>query len=250
MKHKSGWSLMLLGALLLAACGGISAVEGKLVDWNGKPVGGVKIIASQVQPVKGYEQIEAVTRSDGTFELDGLYASSAYVLKPSSDKWTCGTSLSLESPSKNQTTVLSAPIKIDRAFSKSNGSLVTNLFTGATRFVVSADGMIADSETGLEWVVGPDRQMDLPQAEQWVAMCNVAGGGWRMPTREELKTLYLNGVGSRNMDPAFKITGWRVLAKSSNESGELGFDFGPGIWHDRHGAMDNRVFGVRSHLRS
>ena len=45
-----------------------SYAEGKVVDWNGKPVAGVKIIATQKeQPVKGYEQAETVTGSDGTF---------------------------------------------------------------------------------------------------------------------------------------------------------------------------------------
>ena len=55
---------ILLLVLALAACGGgkHSAVEGKLIDWNGKPVAGVKITAAQVQPIKGYEQFEATTK--------------------------------------------------------------------------------------------------------------------------------------------------------------------------------------------
>lgn len=84
MKHRLAWVMMLLLTLWLAACNGgrQSAVEGKLVDWNGQPVAGVKIMASQVQPIKGYEQFEAVTKSDGTFHLRGLFPSSVYVLKP------------------------------------------------------------------------------------------------------------------------------------------------------------------------
>ena len=48
---------------------------------------------------------------------------------------------------------------------------ITSPFT--VRFMVSSDGAIADSRTGLEWVVGPDRDMNYAQAEQWVANCKV-----------------------------------------------------------------------------
>jgi hypothetical protein len=58
MKRGLAWVLMVFLVFGLGACseGKQSAVEGKLVDWNGKPVAGVKITASQVQPIKGYEQ--------------------------------------------------------------------------------------------------------------------------------------------------------------------------------------------------
>jgi len=38
----------------------------------------------------------------------------------------------------------------------------------------------------------------------------VAGGGWRMPTRQELSALYQKGIGKRNMDFGFKTTGGAV----------------------------------------
>ena len=67
MKHR--FALILLLTVWLSACGGgkQSAIEGKLVDASGAPVAGVKITASQVQPLKGYEQFEAVTKADGSF---------------------------------------------------------------------------------------------------------------------------------------------------------------------------------------
>ena len=66
MKKLTVCVVVLAIAVFMAACGGgkQSAVEGKLVDWNGDPVAGVKITASQVQPIKGYEQFEAVTSAD------------------------------------------------------------------------------------------------------------------------------------------------------------------------------------------
>ncbi len=226
-----------------------SAVEGKLVDWKDNPVAGVKIFASQVKPIKGYEQFEAVTKSDGTFRLNGLFPSSAYVLKPLSDKWTCKTKIRLNSAPQNETAMLPACMVIRQAFSKSGGSLVIDLATGATRFTVSSDGVISDSETRLEWVVGPDKDTTYMQVSQWVASCKTAGGGWRMPGRNELKTLYLKGIGKRNMDPAFKITGWWVWAEHSSSSSVWGYAFlhGPGGWSGRPTSGDGgRGFAVRS----
>jgi hypothetical protein len=250
MKKFSVIILVLVIALLMAGCGSgkQSAVEGKLVDWNGEPVSGVKITASQVQPIKGYEQFEAVTGADGSFRIRGLFPSSQYVLKPWSDKWTANIEINLDSASQDETAVLPNPMKIAQAFSKKGGSLVMDLTTGATRFTVSEDGVIADSQTRLEWIVGPDSDTNYPDAEQWVANCNVAGGNWRKPTQKELATLYQKGIGDRNMDPAFRTTGWLVWAEphGSSTAWHFHFDSGRGIWVGRGRSSGTRVFGVRS----
>ncbi len=249
--HSKKW-LTVAAVLVLAGCGGGKqvAVEGKLVDWNGKPVVGVKITASQVQPIKGYEQFEAVTRSDGTFRLRGLFPSSVYVLKPWSDKWTTNTAVRIQTAPQGETSVLPAPMKIARAYSK-GGREVGDLATGATRFTVSSEGVITDSKTGLQWVVGPDRNTKYDQAVAWVKASNIAGGGWRMPTRKELKTLYQKGRGKNNMNPAFKITGWYVWAGPRDSSSAWDFNFSRGR-EDSHGRKSwfyARVFGVRSRPR-
>jgi len=254
MKKIFGLSGALALVVVLSACGGgkQSAVEGKLVDGNGKPVAGVKITAAQVQPSKGYEQFEAVTSSEGSFRIRGLFPSSQYVLKPWSDKWTCDTAAKLDSAPQGETAVLPSPMVIAQAFSKSSGSLVTDLAMGATRFTVSSEGVIADSQTGLEWVVGPNRDTNYAQAEQWVAGCNVAGGGWRMPTRQELASLYQKGVGERNMDPAFKTTGWCVWGEPRDSSSAWDFPFADGNEYsiNRTNSRLTRVFAVRSRSRT
>lgn len=240
-------------AVALAACGVAgkqSAAEGKLVDWNGKPVAGVKITAAQVQPINGYEQFEAVTGSDGSFRIRGLFPSSQYVLKPWSDKWACETEVRLDSAPQGETAMLPSPMVIARAFSKRNGALVIDLASGKMRFETSSDGVIADAQTGLEWVVGPDRNTDNLRANQWVVVCEVAGGGWRMPTSKELAGLYQRGVGERNMDPAFMTTGRGVWAERPDSSGVELFSFydgkaNPFTW----GATYDpgcRAFAVRS----
>ncbi|MBN1904091.1 MAG: DUF1566 domain-containing protein [Deltaproteobacteria bacterium] len=233
----------------ITACGGKqSSVEGKVVDWAGKPVAGVKITASQEQPIKGYEQFEAVTNEEGVFRIKGLFPSSKYVLTPWSDKWACDTAVQIDSAPQGETAVLPSEMVIAKAYSKKGGSLVIDLATGATRFAVSSEGVITDSTTGLEWVVGPDRDPNYSQAIQWVSECNVAGGNWRMPTRSELSTLYQNGVGERNMDPSFKTTGWWVWAEPRDSSSAWFFNFklGKDSWYSYGYSGYLRVFGVRS----
>lgn len=251
---KRGLTFVSILALTLAGCGGgkQSAVEGKLVDGNGKPVPGVKITAAQVQPIKGYEQFEAVTSSDGSFRLRGLFPSSEYVLEPWSDQWTCSTAVRIDTAPQGETAVLRSPMVIAQAFAKRSGSLVTDLATGATRFAVTSDGVITDSQTSLEWVVGPDRDTDYGEAAQWVANCKVAGGGWRMPTRQELATLYQQGVGERNLDPAFETMGWYAWSEPRDSSTAWALRFRDGIeeWLHRDNSYSyDRVFGVRSRPR-
>jgi hypothetical protein len=134
----------------------------------------------------------------------------------------------------------------------SGGALVIDLATGKTRFSVSSDGVITDAQANLEWIVGPNADIDYSQAEQWVASCKVAGGGWRMPTREELANLYQKGVGDRNMDAVFKTTGWWLWAepRDSSSAWRFNFHYGNEDWYNRHNSYDARVFGVRSRPRS
>ncbi len=58
------------------------------------------------------------------------------------------------------------------------------------RFTAYDNGVVKDTETGFEWYAGPDKDTSWNEAKRWVESLNVAGGGWRMPTRKELKALY------------------------------------------------------------
>jgi hypothetical protein len=130
---------------------------------------------------------------------------------------------------------------------------------GEARYSVSTEGVIKDNKTGLEWAVGPDKGVNYNQADAWVKGLKIDGSGWRMPTVEELSGLYVKGLGQRNMDPAFKTTGWFVWAKAKDSSSAGGFHFGfggeyfdgsyggAGGWGTRANRSDgSRVFGVRS----
>jgi len=78
------------------------------------------------------------------------------------------------------------------------------------KFIAHPSGVIYDAESNLEWFAGPDYDTYLVYAKEWVKKLDVAGGGWRLPTREELRTLYKKGAGRRNMVPVFKTTGWSI----------------------------------------
>jgi hypothetical protein len=80
-------------------------------------------------------------------------------------------------------------------------------------FLLFDNGVVKDKRTGLEWIAGPDKETTWSGAKSWIAKINkheFSGGHWRMPTIEELKTLYRDGVGTRNMSPLLKTTGWWV----------------------------------------
>lgn len=115
-------------------------------------------------------------------------------------------------------------------------------------FIAYATGVVYDRDTGLEWYVGPDRDTTWEEAKSWVLNLKVAGGDWRMPTKNELKTLYRKGVGTRNTTPLLRTTGWWVWSAETRESwgGDFSFydgDVGWASWVSNH---DGRGFAVRS----
>jgi hypothetical protein len=117
-------------------------------------------------------------------------------------------------------------------------------------FIAYATGVVYDKKTGLEWYAGPDRNTTWNEAKAWVESLEVAGSGWRMPTREELRTLYNKGAEDRNMTPLLKTTGWWVWSGETRDSSSAwGFGFGSGRegWHARDYSYPySRGFTVRS----
>ena len=116
-------------------------------------------------------------------------------------------------------------------------------------FAVFTKGVVTDTKTGLEWVAGPDRDTNWAEAKSWVQSLNLEGGGWRMPSSDELKTLYKKGAGDRNMTPLLKTTGWWVWSgetKDSSGAWIFNFNYGARDGYDRHGSHGTRAFAVRS----
>ena len=88
------------------------------------------------------------------------------------------------------------------------------------RFVLYTDGIVWDSITDLEWIIGPYVDGTWAWARAWAEDLTVAGGDWRMPTMKELKTLYQKGAGTCNMTRLLKTTGRYVWSGETEGSSE------------------------------
>lgn len=208
----------------------LAGVEGKIQYWTKKPVAGLKIVASQEAPVKGYEEFETTVDPDGAFKFEKLLPESKYVLKPISDFLTSYAAETVVTGKQGETLKMTWPINV-------------------RFFTVSKDGVVEDLETGLEWYEGPDRDTDWDQASDWVDSLNVAGGGWRMPAPFELSALYQKGSGERNMPKPFKTKGCWVWSRNLRDLwSAVYFDFNCGVarWYFRDSPNHRRAFAVRS----
>jgi len=119
-------------------------------------------------------------------------------------------------------------------------------------YVSYANGIVKDTKTGLEWVAGPDGANTWEEARAWVESLSVGGGGWRMPTLDELKGLYQYGKGSRNMTRLLKMEGYRVWSSQPSGAVHMFFDFTSGhigsgtTWNNQFNYSICRAFAVRS----
>lgn len=86
-------------------------------------------------------------------------------------------------------------------------------------------GVVKDTKTGLDWYAGPDRDTSWYKAMDWVKSLDVDGGVWRMPTVEELSTLYLKDASKTNMTPLMKTKGSRVWTGEVESKKPYGWTF-------------------------
>ena len=92
-----------------------------------------------------------------------------------------------------------------------------------TRFTIK-DGVIDDSETGLQWVPAGNWEMTHYEAEKYVRNLSLAGGGWRLPTRAELKSIY-DASKPGLSDPKFKVGGKLVWTSELDADPSLAWYF-------------------------
>jgi hypothetical protein len=118
------------------------------------------------------------------------------------------------------------------------------------RFIAYNNGVVKDTNTGLEWMAGPDRNTTWYAAKRWVEGLSADGPDWRMPTIKELKTFYEKGAWTRSMTPLLKTSGcfvWSGDAKEPWPSWGVYFDRSLGIerWGHRDDAFSLRGVAVR-----
>jgi len=115
------------------------------------------------------------------------------------------------------------------------------------RFTAYSNGVVYDEESGLEWFIGPDKNITWGEARAWVNELSAVGGGWDMPSRKELKTLFKKDV-ERGITPLIKTTGWWVWASehdSSSSAWYFNFSRGYASWSSQLYSDGERVFAVR-----
>ena len=199
-----------LFCILCFGCGKKSGIEGKVLDGKGQPMSGVKIIAKQVQPIKGYEQFETTAGSDGTFKFSGLFPTSEYSIFPWDANWKTEAKTTMQSGPEGQTSMLASPLVV--------------------RFLTNKDGVITDNRTGLQWAPDPGQHMTWDQAMQYAQNLRLGGfSDWRLPTRAELREL-----GKGGKDPAFKLNGdwgWSSELRDASTAWYFNFSSGQEYWN-------------------
>jgi hypothetical protein len=200
----------------------VSSLTGSVVDVQGHPLQGVEIVATQLAPVAGYEEFRTITDSQGAFTFDRLFPESGYVFKTES-----GAEERAQSLPAGKSGGFNSPLTM--------------------RFFISDDGVITDTKTNLEWVMGSDRDTQYRDAVAWVRVCGISGRGWRMPSRDELQTLFNADTGERRMDPVFKSTGSGVWAEPRDSVSAWYITFtGEEGWGSIFDSGHGRAFAVRS----
>ncbi len=98
------------------------------------------------------------------------------------------------------------------------------------RYVAYENRVVCDCYSGLEWLPGPDRDMSWEEGLAWVKSLSVGGGGWRLPSLEELKGLYKKNKNGDNISPVFAICMTDVWSceETLDAASAWGFNFLPG----------------------
>lgn len=112
------------------------------------------------------------------------------------------------------------------------------------RFLRQDCNSILDTSTRLEWFVGPDRDFSWQEAANWTSGLQSCGGGWLMPSRAQLATLYdpAKSAGRgyvqqgrsfpAHLDPAFSQIGggsWVWEGGQPASTGAPAFNFNQGL---------------------
>ena len=107
--------------------------------------------------------------------------------------------------------------------------------------------IVYDKNTGFEWYVGPDKEINWNDATKWAENLDLAGGGWRLPNFKEFKTLYPKGVETHIMTTALRTTsGWWWSSATKDWEHAYVFGFRHGHWGVILKELGQRVIAVRS----
>lgn len=151
----------------------VCSLAGKVADGQGRPLAGVKLRARLSRPLEGAGEPMARSGPEGEFRLNGLLPDSSYHLSYEANPFTPEQDQPVRTPGAGETEDLSLSL----------------------RFIRTEDGVLKDTATGLEWFACPEQGLGWDPAKKWAENLAVAGGGWNMPGRKELKSLQV-GLGN------------------------------------------------------
>ncbi len=227
-----------------------SGLTGKVVDGNDKGIEGVTIKATLSNKIitQGYDSFTTTTDVDGKFSFTNLFPFSSYQLEFWHKKWSRKEkeiTVSVTTPPHGETFEIEQSIIIEKILNEK--SEIINPQTGGKRFIKSINGIISDSLRGIQWYIASNDGMDWNRANQMVIELTTAGGGWRMPSLKELKSLYVQGLGSKNLPSPFQFNGTWVWTKEAVGSSDArGFLFNEGkAFTGLRSNNRGRVFAVR-----
>lgn len=166
-------SCIMLSAFLFG-CGKTSSLEGKLTEARGNPIAGMKIVAKQV---KGTNQREATTGSDGVFKFEKLTADTEYELTPYFDSKT----------RLRSTKVVTGPAKQSKKLAEQ--ILIFYLPT-------KEGSLVRDTVSRLLWLRDANRLEKMNWNSAIESARNYSSNGysdWRLPKMNELKMLAAYG---------------------------------------------------------
>lgn len=145
-----------------------SAVRGRVVDLVGNPVSKVKIIASRIYPIEGYEQLTTISQRDGTFILKGLLPGEFYELKLHSDNWILKTEVTVNAELPGKTAIMQEALVIYRTELKHEVSAILEKKHEINQLDTIISELDAEIEKGLAMVEQLDsyrRQVGLLREE-------------------------------------------------------------------------------------
>ncbi len=105
-------------------------------------------------------------------------------------------------------------------------------------FVKFKNGIVLDTKTDLEWLAGPDEDLDMKKTMNWVDSLRNKEDDWQIPSISELEVLHESGLTPERINSLFGLNKWRIWSNTGVT--ELGshygyvrfFDFKPGFYKE------------------